>query len=160
MCQSVASIFPFTSGFSGVVHTAQVINNAKVSDHHAILPTKEAANVRLGELPTGERNLLALLVVRLLCAVCPDKYRYADTTVMISCGGVEFTAKGHMELFCGWEGGGRGFLGTLREKTEEKPPCFNLFQGGCDRWFSNKKEEFSNEQKYAHFGGTKHTRRS
>ena len=122
LCQSVASIFPFTSGFSGVVHTAQVINNAKVSDHHAILPTKEAANVRLGELPTGERNLLALLVVRLLCAVCPDKYRYADTTVMISCGGVEFTAKGHMELFCGWKGVERAFLGTLREKTEEKPP--------------------------------------
>ncbi|MCI8316880.1 MAG: DNA topoisomerase 3 [Lachnospiraceae bacterium] len=122
LCQSVASIFPFTSGFSGVVHTAQVIDNAKVSDHHAILPTKEAANVRLEELPTGERNLLALLVVRLLCAVCPDKYRYADTTVMISCGGVEFTAKGHMELFCGWKGVERAFLGTLREKTEENPP--------------------------------------
>lgn len=121
LCQSVANIFPFTSGFSGVVHTAQVIDNAKVSDHHAILPTKESANVRLEELPTGERNLLALLVMRLLCAVCPDKYRYADTAVTLSCGGVEFTAKGHMELSCGWKGVERAFRGTLREKTEENP---------------------------------------
>lgn len=122
LCQSVANIFPFTSGFSGVVYAAQVIDNAKVSDHHAILPTKEAAGVRLEELPTGERNLLALLVMRLLCAVCPDKYRYADTAVTISCGGVEFTAKGHMELSCGWKGVERAFRGTLREKTEENPP--------------------------------------
>lgn len=122
LCQSVANIFPFTSGFSGVVHTAQVIDNAKVSDHHAILPTNESANVRLEELPTGERNLLALLVMRLLCAVCPDKYRYADTAVTISCGGVEFTAKGHRELSCGWKGVERAFRGTLREKTEENPP--------------------------------------
>ena len=42
------------------------------------------------------------------------------------------------------------------KKTEEKPPCFNLFQGSCDRWFSNKKEEFSNEQKYARFSRAKH----
>ena len=40
------------------------------------------------------------------------------------------------------------------------PAASTFITIGCDRWFSNKKEEFSNEQKYAHFGGTKHTRRS
>ena len=39
LCQTVATALPFASSFSGAVDAAQVIDNAKVSDHHAILPT-------------------------------------------------------------------------------------------------------------------------
>lgn len=117
LCQSVAESFPFTSEFSGTIQVEQVIDNAKVSDHHAILPTKGLATFRLEELPTGEKNLLALLAVRLLCAVCPDNYRYADTIITISCNDVEFTIKEHVEIFYGWKKLEQAFHTTLKEKT-------------------------------------------
>lgn len=122
LCQSVVESFPFTSEFSGTIQAEQVIDNAKVSDHHAILPTKGLATFRLEELPTGEKNLLALLAVRLLCAVCPDNYRYADTTTIISCNDVEFTIKEHVEIFYGWKKLERAFHTTLKEKTVKNIP--------------------------------------
>lgn len=98
LCRSVAAAFPFAAAFDGAVEAAQVICNAKVSDHHAIIPTKEAAGAKLEELPTGERNILSLIAARLLCAVCPEKHIYADTAVVCICGGAEFTAKGIRRL--------------------------------------------------------------
>lgn len=38
--------------------------------------------------------------------------------------------------------------------TEEKPPGFSLFQGGCAGWFSRKMEEFDNEKKTGNFSET------
>ena len=120
LCRAVAAVFPFASGFDGAVEAAQVVCNAKVSDHHAIIPTKETAKVNLEELPTGERNILSLIAVRLLCAVCPEKYIYADTAGVCICGGVEFTAKGHTELSTGWKGLEKAFRDALKSRSEEE----------------------------------------
>ena len=51
------------------IHVQQVINGNKVTDHHALLPTKSMANADLAALPVGERNVLRLIAARLLCAV-------------------------------------------------------------------------------------------
>ena len=75
------------------VLAAQVCDNRKVSDHHAIVPTKTATGVNIGELPTGEREILRLVALSLLRAVCPA-YRYTETAVTAECGGHSFTAKG------------------------------------------------------------------
>lgn len=120
LCQTVAAALPFASGFSGAVDTVQVTDNAKVSDHHAILPTNGIAGADLAALPIGERNVLSLVAARLLCAVCPEKYTYADTAVTLNCAGTVFTAKGRTELAAGWKVMEKAFKATLKEKPEEE----------------------------------------
>lgn len=84
------------------VLASQVCNNSKVSDHHAIVPTKTAATgINIGDLPTGEREILRLVALSLLRAVCPA-YRYAETAVTAECGNHSFTAKGRELLELGW----------------------------------------------------------
>ena len=62
------------------IHVQQVINGSKVTDHHALLPTKSMAKADLAALPAGERNILRLIAARLLCAV-GEPYCYAETTL-------------------------------------------------------------------------------
>lgn len=64
----------------------------KVSDHHAIIPTKTMCAADLAELPSGEKSILQLIAVRLLCAAAPD-HRYAEDTIVLTCGGEEFSKK-------------------------------------------------------------------
>ena len=64
------------------IHVQQVINGSKVTDHHALLPTKSMAHADLAALPAGERNILRLIAARLLCAV-GEPHRYAETTTKI-----------------------------------------------------------------------------
>ena len=64
----------------GISHTpdiSKVINNAKVSGHHAIIPTSGIATADLSSLPTGEKNILTLIATKLICATAPaHKYCY------------------------------------------------------------------------------------
>ena len=107
-------------GFRGAipVHAKQVINNQKVSDHHAILPTQSVAGADLSSLPVGEASILRLIVARLLAAV-GEPYRYAETTVQIECAGQTFMAKGRTVLDEGWKAVERAILGDTAEKIEE-----------------------------------------
>ena len=100
------------------VHAEQAINNSKVSDHHALLPTKSMANADLAALPAGERNILRLIAARLLCAV-GELHRYAETTLTTLCAGEEFSAKGKLVLSDGWKAMERKMLGELLGKQKE-----------------------------------------
>lgn len=60
-------------------------DSRKVSDHHAIIPTKTMCAADLAELPSGEKSVLQLIAVRLLCAAAPD-HRYAEDTIVLTCG--------------------------------------------------------------------------
>ena len=112
--------FPSVSGFCGAVKADQVTDSSKVSDHYAIIPTKGVAGADLGSLPTGEKNILTMVSIRLLCAVCPEKYTYANTVVTALCEGEAFTAKGRMELSGGWRVVEKPFLEAFRGKREEE----------------------------------------
>ena len=107
-------------GFRGAipVHAKQVINNQKVSDHHAILPTQSVAGADLSSLPAGEVSILRLIAARLMAAV-GEPYRYAETTVQFECAGQTFTAKGKTVLDEGWKAVERAILGDTAEKIEE-----------------------------------------
>ena len=107
-------------GFRGAVpvHGKQVINNQKVSDHHAILPTQSVAGADLSSLPVGEASILHLIAARLLAAV-GEPYRYAETTVQFECAGQTFTAKGKTVLDEGWKAVERVILGNAAEKGEK-----------------------------------------
>ena len=107
-------------GFRGAipVHAKQVINNQKVSDHHAILPTQSVAGADLSSLPVGEASILRLIAARLLSAM-GEPYRYAETTVQFECAGQTFTAKGRTVLDEGWKAVERAILGDTTEKGNE-----------------------------------------
>ena len=100
------------------IHVQQVINGGKVTDHHALLPTKSMAKADLAALPAGERNILRLIAARLLCAV-GEPYCYAETTLTTICAGEEFTAKGKVVLSEGWKTMERKMLGELLSKQKE-----------------------------------------
>lgn len=85
-----------------VVYTSQLCNNAKVSDHHAIIPTVSVKNADVSVLPKGEREILYLIARQLLCAASIP-YRYAETVVTFVCGEYEFSAKGKILLQHGWK---------------------------------------------------------
>lgn len=80
----------------------RLFNSQKVSDHHAILPTRTMSKADLTALPTGEQAVLQLIAVRLLCAAAKD-YRTAEETVVLTCAGEEFTRKGRTVLQIGWK---------------------------------------------------------
>lgn len=102
MVELLFSAFPVNGVDHISVHTKQVINGKKVTDHHAILPTREVAKCHLNELPKGEQEILNLLIARLFSAV-GEPYRYAETIIEAACGDTLFSAKGKTMLQKGWK---------------------------------------------------------
>ena len=80
----------------------RMMDNSKVSDHHAIIPTAELKAYELQELSKGEQDILQLISVRLLCAGA-QKYVYQETEITVSCAGEIFTAKGKAIQQMGWK---------------------------------------------------------
>ncbi len=117
---TAAACFPEAGAVS--VNAGQVINSKKVTDHHAIIPTKEVQNVTFSELPKGEMEILKLIAKRLLIAVSAS-CRYAETTAEIFCGGTAFKAKGKTVLSAGWKEIEEK-CGSKKKKEKEKvlPP--------------------------------------
>ena len=79
-----------------------VINGKEVSDHHAIIPTASVDKANLEELPSGEREVLKLIAIRLLEAVSAP-CRYMETVIDADCNGHQFKAKGKQVIDEGWK---------------------------------------------------------
>lgn len=79
-----------------------IFDSSKVTDHHAIIPTKTMAGSDLSSLSSGEKAVLQLVSVRLLAAAAED-HRYAEMTVRLTAGAEEFTKKGRTTLNPGWK---------------------------------------------------------
>ena len=75
------------------------VDNSKVSDHHAIIPTEE--RVFLGDLSDKERKIYDLVVKRFLSVLCPP-FEYEQTTIKGVCEGETFTANGNKINKLGW----------------------------------------------------------
>ncbi|MDL2234672.1 DNA topoisomerase 3 [Christensenellaceae bacterium OttesenSCG-928-L17] len=98
------------------VDPSLVVNDAKVSDHHAILPTGNVRGLDWDALPTGERNILTMLIVRLGCAV-GEAHTFEVTEAVLECGGYRFTAKGKTILHDGWKALDAAFRTALKNKN-------------------------------------------
>ena len=122
LCSTVAGALSFMEGQPLPVNAAQVVDSSKVTDHHAVIPTAEIASADLAALPTGERNILYMIAVRLLCAV-GEPHTYAETAVTLDCGGASFMTKGRTVAAAGWKGTEKAFLSTLKQKAEEPAPA-------------------------------------
>jgi len=129
LCSTVAGALPFMEGQPLPVNAAQVVDSSKVTDHHAVIPTAEIASADLAALPTGERNILYMIAVRLLCAV-GEPHTYAETAVTLDCGGASFMTKGRTVAAAGWKGTEKAFLSTLKQKAEEPAPSLPVLSDG------------------------------
>ena len=110
----VSGTLPFAAGIELTCHEAQVINDKKVNDHHAIIPTDSMPgemNV-VNALASGVRDLLTLVSTRLLCAM-EEPCVYDETTVIVVCAGHEFTLKGKKILSMGWQRIWQAFCGSI-----------------------------------------------
>jgi len=101
-----------------VPRTRRTVNREKVTDHHAILPTRSMLQADLDSLPKGEQNVLKLIIARTLMAVSKP-FRYLETLLTTECAGEEFTAKGKVVLSEGWKTMERKMLGELLGKQKE-----------------------------------------
>ncbi len=86
-------LLSFLQGESIGKNVGRIINNGKVSDHHALLPTKEALEQDFEELSERQRNIFCLIGQRLAQAVS-EECVYEETTVTVLCEEHEFSAKG------------------------------------------------------------------
>lgn len=109
--------------FEGITHEpdiGRITNNAKVTDHHAIIPTVQLENQDLTELPESEQKIIRLVAMRLLSAT-GEKHIYDETSVTLTCEGYEFKAKGKTVVQDGWKSVERCFKETLKSKEKDEP---------------------------------------
>ena len=99
----------------------RVINNAKVSDHHAILPTKEAVEKGIADLPADKKNLM-MLVCQQLVQATGEEYLYEQTDITVKCQEHDFKARGKIPVQMGFKEVEKAFkqLCVKAEPVEEK----------------------------------------
>ena len=90
------------------------VDDKKVSDHHAIIPTEQF--VQLENMTNEERKIYDLVVRRFLSVLYPP-FEYEQTTMKASAGGEIFTAKGKIVKQAGWK---EVYEGTWTEEEEEE----------------------------------------
>ena len=76
------------------------VDNSKVSDHHAIIPTEERPN--LSSLSSDERKIYDLVVKRFLSVMLPP-FEYIQTTIEVNAQGEKLIAKGKVIKSKGWK---------------------------------------------------------
>ncbi|WP_248925801.1 DNA topoisomerase III [Paenibacillus hamazuiensis] len=108
--------------------TKRIVDDSKVTDHHAIIPTEQYVN--LGALSNEERKLYDLIVRRFIALFYPA-YQYDETSVVLEAAGEKFHAKGRVQKVAGWRevyGTGAGFSGDADayDEEEEREPAGQL----------------------------------
>ena len=115
----VANAMPFRKGIAISCDAAAVINDKKVTDHHAVIPTRNLQGADLSGLPVGEKAVLELVALRLLCAVA-QPYTFAETAVVVECAGAEFSAKGRTVKQPGWRALDAAYRAGLKNAEPDK----------------------------------------
>ena len=123
---AVQIVFPFMQSSLPVPDVGRVMDSRKVSDHHAIIPTVEIRKTDLGKVPGGERQILSLIAMRLLCAT-GEVHKIESVKAELECNGILFTASGKTILQKGWKTTEEQFLkeyktGKKNEKGEVPLP--------------------------------------
>lgn len=108
----------FDFGIVDLPNVKRCINNQKVTGHHAVIPTINIADAELDSLPTGEKNILSLIALRLLCAVAAP-HRYEAVKITLICENHIFTATGKSIKEMGWKELESKITG--REKEDSTP---------------------------------------
>lgn len=117
-----ANAMPFRKGIGITCNPEAVINDKKVTDHHAVIPTRNLRDADLSALPVGEKAVLELVSARLLCAVA-EPHLYEETAATLVCAGQEFAAKGKTIQRPGWRRLDAAYHAGLKNapEPEERP---------------------------------------
>ena len=99
------------------LQTRFLVNNAKVTDHHAIIPTEQQPE--LYALSGQEKNIYDLVVRRFLAVLLPH-YEYEEIKLTLSIGGETFTAKGKRVISQGWKQAYDRTFNLEEEDTDEQ----------------------------------------
>ena len=121
--QVIGIICQKVSIFDGMKHEPdikRITNNAKVTDHHAIIPTVQLEKQDTSELPESEQKIIRLVAMRLLSST-GEKHIYDETSVTLSCEGYEFKPKGKTVTQEGWKAIEQRFKDALKSKDKEAP---------------------------------------
>lgn len=115
------AIGPYAKSVQGILRnrinvTNRFVDNSKVSDHHAIIPTEQFVN--LSALSSEERNIYDLIVKRFI-AVLSAPFEYEQTTVKLNISGENFNARGKIVKSWGWKTVYEGF-GKLDEDNDDE----------------------------------------
>ena len=112
------------------VHAKQVIDNKKVSDHHAIIPTVNVVEAAFGELPSGEQKVLSLITARLLSAVGDPAVRN-EVDVEFTCADTVFKAKAKNIRKKGWRDIQDWIMGSTDSETQNEDKSGNADMLAC-----------------------------
>lgn len=85
---------------SAIKGNKSFVDDKKVSDHHAIIPTEQGINLK--DLEYGERKIYELVVSSFLAVLLPPCL-YQQTEVTAVCEGQQFTVKGRILEQTGWQ---------------------------------------------------------
>lgn len=107
--------FPFLADIAVGKDTGRIINNQKVSDHHALLPTKEAFRQEAQKLSGKQKDLFGLIGQRLAQAVSGECIQ-EETAVTVLCEGHEFRLKGKKTIQPGF----REIESAFRKSVQKK----------------------------------------
>lgn len=106
---------------SGLNIDKKIMDDSKVTDHHAILVTDKIDNFDLSKLSEIETNILNLVITRMLVAFS-DKYKYKETTVNVTfSNGMVFGANGKLPVSMGWKDIQSVLMGKVKVDDEEEP---------------------------------------
>ena len=121
LVEGMTDFLPFLKSEQTGENIDRVVNNAKVSDHHAILPTKEAMEKGIGGLSSGKKNLLMLIGQQLVQAT-GEEYLYEQTEISVQCKEHEFTAKGKLPVQMGFKEVEEAFRKyCVKDKKSDEP---------------------------------------
>ena len=121
LVEGMTDFLPFLKSEQTGENIDRVVNNAKVSDHHAILPTKEAMEKGMGGLSSGKKNLLMLIGQQLVQAT-GEEYLYEQTEISVQCKEHEFTAKGKLPVQMGFKEVEEAFRKyCVKDKKSDEP---------------------------------------
>jgi len=112
---------PFAVNMDFAPNIRHAVDNKKVSDHHAIIPTMGSTMAEIKSLSIEERAVYYLIAQRLLCASA-EPMRYMERSITAECEGATFTAKGKTILHKGWtaiEEAFSSFAISKKKKDEE-----------------------------------------
>ena len=84
---------------NGLNIDSRIINNKKVSDHHAIIPTENIAKAR--DLSDEENAILKMVITRFLAALSAQ-YEYSETEYIFEVNGEKFRCKSKKPVKLGW----------------------------------------------------------
>lgn len=105
---------------SGLNIDKKIVDNSKVTDHHALTVTERIHGFDVSRLNDREKNIFHLVIVRMLVSFC-QKYTYDETVLIVTFGnGMNFVARGRNPVSMGWKAAQKSLMGKDVFEDEEK----------------------------------------